>query len=156
MSRQQGSFRLGWAAAYVLGFAAMGVIVAGGLDYYRTPLLERAHHAGYWTWKAGGRVGHKLGVVGSSMMVLMLLYSLRKRVAALRRLGPLSRWLDVHIFLGVFGPLLVVHLYQWRKGSELAVFELPRPARYALYGLVFYLVLLFGDFEGAQFIYFQF
>ena len=41
-------------------------------------------------------------------MVLMLLYSVRKRVAALRRLGALSRWLDVHIFLGVFGPLLVV------------------------------------------------
>ena len=30
------------------------------------------------------------------------------------------------------------------------------PVRYALYGAVFYLVLLFGDFEGAQFIYFQF
>jgi hypothetical protein len=42
------------------------------------------------------------------MMVLMLLYSVRKRVGALRRLGPLSRWLDVHIYLGVFGPLLVV------------------------------------------------
>ena len=42
------------------------------------------------------------------MMVLMLLYSVRKRVGALRRLGPLGRWLDVHIFLGVFGPLLVV------------------------------------------------
>jgi hypothetical protein len=25
-----------------------------------------------------------------------------------------------------------------------------------VYGAVFYLVLLFGDFEGAQFIYFQF
>jgi len=53
-------------------------------------------------------------------------------------------------------PLLIVHIYQWRKGSELAVFDLPRPVRYALYGAVFYLVLLFGDFEGAQFIYFQF
>jgi hypothetical protein len=42
------------------------------------------------------------------MMVLMLLYSVRKRVGALRRLGPLGRWLDIHIFLGVFGPLLVV------------------------------------------------
>ena len=42
------------------------------------------------------------------MMVLMLLYSVRKRVGALRRLGPLGRWLDVHIYLGVFGPLLVV------------------------------------------------
>jgi len=30
--------------------------------------------------KAGGSVGHKLGMAGSSMMLLMLLYSVRKRV----------------------------------------------------------------------------
>lgn len=108
VSRAQGSSRLGWTIAYLAGFALVGLLFAFGLDYYRTPLLERAHHEGYWTWKAGGRVGHKLGVIGSSMMVAMLLYSVRKRVGALRRLGPLSRWLDAHIFLGVFGPLLVV------------------------------------------------
>jgi hypothetical protein len=34
--------------------------------------------------------------------------------------------------------------------------KLPLPVRYALFGAVGYLVLLFGDFEGAQFIYFQF
>jgi hypothetical protein len=42
------------------------------------------------------------------MMILMLLYSVRKRVGALRRMGPLSRWLDIHIYFGVVGPLLVV------------------------------------------------
>jgi hypothetical protein len=108
VSRPQGSARPAWAAVYVVGFAVVGLLFVNGVGYYRTPLLERAHHEGYWTWKAGGSVGHKLGVVGSSMMVLMLAYSLRKRVAALRGLGALSRWLDVHIFLGVFGPLLVV------------------------------------------------
>ena len=108
MSRQRGSARLVWAVAYVVGFAAVGLIFLSGVDYYRTPLLERAHHEGYWTWKAGGSIGNKLGIVGSSMLVLMLAYSLRTRVAALRRLGALRRWLDVHIFLGVFGPLLVV------------------------------------------------
>jgi hypothetical protein len=87
--------------------AVLGLFTAGA-DFYRTPLLERAHHEGYWVWKAGGSTGHKLGIVGSSMMVLMLLYSVRKRVGALRRLGPLGGWLDVHIFLGVVGPLLVV------------------------------------------------
>ena len=99
---------MAWTVAYVAGFLVVGALFASGLDYYRTPLIERAHHEGYWTWKAGGSVGTKLGIIGSSMMVLMLVYSLRKRVAALRRLGALSRWLDVHIFLGVFGPLLVV------------------------------------------------
>ena len=96
------------AALYVAGFAAVGAIAWSGADFYRTPLLERAHHEGYWQWKAGGSVGHKLGMAGSSMMLLMLLYSVRKRVGLLRRAGPLRFWLDGHIFLGVFGPLLVV------------------------------------------------
>jgi hypothetical protein len=93
---------------YLLSSVALLALLAGGADFYRTPLLERAHHEGYWQWKAGGSVGQKLGLVGSTMMVLMLLYSVRKRVGALRRLGSLGRWLDIHIFLGIFGPLLVV------------------------------------------------
>jgi D-alanyl-lipoteichoic acid acyltransferase DltB (MBOAT superfamily) len=59
-------------------------------------------------------------------------------------------------FFEIVTALMVVHVYQAWKGSELAVLWLPRPVRYAVYGAVFYLVLLFGDFEGAQFIYFQF
>jgi hypothetical protein len=95
-------------ACYVLALAGVAAVFVLGADFYRTPLLERGHHPGYWAWKAGGTVGHKLGLVGTGMMVLMLLYSVRKRVGALRRVGPLSRWLDVHIFLGVVGPLLVI------------------------------------------------
>jgi len=108
VSNHAGFWRGGLILLYLLSAAAVLALFVGGADFYRTPLLERAHHAGYWQWKAGGSVGHKLGIVGSSMMVLMLLYSIRKRVGALRRLGPLGRWLDVHIFLGIFGPLLVV------------------------------------------------
>ena len=36
-------------------------------------------------------MGHALGVGGSTLMMLMLGYSLRKRVGGLRRLGPMSR-----------------------------------------------------------------
>jgi D-alanyl-lipoteichoic acid acyltransferase DltB (MBOAT superfamily) len=53
-------------------------------------------------------------------------------------------------------PLLAVHIVQARHDDELAPLRWPRPLRYALYGALFYLVLLFGDFEGAEFIYFQF
>jgi len=59
-------------------------------------------------------------------------------------------------FLECVVPLAILHVYQARKGSELAPLNLPTPVRYALYGAVFYLILLFGDFEGSQFIYFQF
>ena len=54
-------------------------------------------------------------------------------------------------------PLLVVHVFQARRGIGIApCWGCRWPVRYALYGAVFYLVLVFGDFEGAQFIYFQF
>ena len=59
-------------------------------------------------------------------------------------------------FLLVVGPLMVVHVYQARRGSEEAPLQLPLVTRYALYGAVFWAVLLWGSFEGAQFIYFQF
>ena len=108
MITRDGAYRVCLSILYVAAAALVLVAFARGFDFYRTPLLERAHHDGYWHWKAGGSVGHKLGVVGASMTVLMLLYSVRKRVGALRRLGPLGRWLDIHIFLGIFGPLLVV------------------------------------------------
>ncbi len=52
----------------------------------------------------------------------------------------------------IVGPLMVVHAYQARRDSESAPLQLVPPVRYALYAGVFYLVLLFGSFEGAQFI----
>ena len=107
--------------AYALSFLAVGALFARGLDFYRTPLLERAHHEAYWQLKAGGTTGGTLGIVGSSMMVLMLVYSLRKRLPWLRRAGPLSRWLDVHIYLGVFGPLLVVLHSSFKVGGLVAL-----------------------------------
>jgi hypothetical protein len=70
--------------------------------------------------------------------------------------GPDTVSLLIVPFLQVVLPFLAVHAYQAVKADETAPLGLPVVARYALYGAVFYLVLLFGDFEGAQFIYFQF
>jgi alginate O-acetyltransferase complex protein AlgI len=58
--------------------------------------------------------------------------------------------------LWIVTPLLLVHIYQARRGTEDAPLRLPTLVRYALYGAVFYFVLLWGNFAGAQFIYFQF
>ncbi len=53
-------------------------------------------------------------------------------------------------------PLLMVHAVEARKGSLLALLDLRPVWRYGLYAAVFYLTLLFGDFGGSEFIYFQF
>jgi D-alanyl-lipoteichoic acid acyltransferase DltB (MBOAT superfamily) len=53
-------------------------------------------------------------------------------------------------------PLLVIHGYEAHHDDLAAVFRLPLVVRYAILGAMFYLVALFGDFAGSQFIYFQF
>jgi hypothetical protein len=79
-----------------------------GAAFYMTADAERPLHADYERWRPAGDIGHGLGILGSLMMVILLGYSLRKRWRRLRTAGPISRWLSVHIYLGVFGPLLVV------------------------------------------------
>jgi len=59
-------------------------------------------------FKPSGSISHGLGVIGTILMLLSyLLYSLRKRLECLESLGPLSFWLEIHIFLGVLGPILI-------------------------------------------------
>jgi hypothetical protein len=57
--------------------------------------------------KPAGIWGHGLGIIGSAMLILLLVYSLRKRRKLGLRAGGLNRWLDFHIFLGLMGPLLI-------------------------------------------------
>ena len=93
---------------YAVALAAILRFALEGRSYYATPLVERPHHEDFWELKPGGSRGHALGVTGASLMVLMLLYSVRKRAKPLRRLGKLRSWLDFHIFCGIIGPLLVI------------------------------------------------
>jgi len=94
----------------VYGVSALLVValLVAGWSYYTTPLVERARHPDYFTLKPGGTTGIALGVAGAALLLLIPLYSMRKRFKALRGLGALGRWLDVHIYLGTFGPALVV------------------------------------------------
>ena len=115
------AFRFALHLLYAVSFAAILFLVWHGASFYETPLGERARHPGYWHWKAGGAIGLRLGVVGAGMLVLLLLYSVRKRVKALRRAGPLARWLDLHIYLGVVGPLLIVLHTAFKVGGLVAL-----------------------------------
>lgn len=95
-------------AVFSLAVAVLvGWTVWQGWDYFTTALSARPHHPDFREFRAAGRVGHGLGILGSLMIVLLLLYSLRKRWHRLAGLGHIGRWLDAHIFLGVSGPLLV-------------------------------------------------
>jgi hypothetical protein len=78
-----------------------------------------------WGWNirdefylsAESGLGYGLGVLGLSFMVLLLLYSLRKRVRAMRSWGPIRHWFGIHMFLGVVGPVAILFHSNFRLGS---------------------------------------
>jgi alginate O-acetyltransferase complex protein AlgI len=53
-------------------------------------------------------------------------------------------------------PLIIVHACEAWFNDVLAVPLLPTGVRYSIYAATFYLTMLFGNFGGAEFIYFQF
>jgi 8-oxo-dGTP pyrophosphatase MutT (NUDIX family) len=93
---------------YALFLGSIAWFTYTGLPYYLTPLAERPRHPLYWQLKPGGTWGLAFGIIGAAMMIVMLLYSVRKRFVALRRLGPVADWLDFHILLGLCGPLFIL------------------------------------------------
>lgn len=83
-------------------------LLVSGWDYYSSPYLERPRHEDYRELRPAGSYGLAYGYLGAAMMILMLTYSLRKRTRLLGRLFSLRTWLNLHIFLGIFGPLLIL------------------------------------------------
>ena len=59
-------------------------------------------------YKPGDNLGYNLGLVGGLMMLIMLLYSLRKRVKFMKEWGILPTWFRWHMVLGILGPTLVM------------------------------------------------
>jgi hypothetical protein len=106
---------------FVTIFAVIAVGV-NGFSYYATPISQRPFHPDYQTMKPSGYYSHGLGIFGASMITIgVAMYSTRKRVRKLWNLGKLSRWLEVHIFLCLLGPLLVVFHSTFKAGGIAAV-----------------------------------
>lgn len=78
-----------------------------GMQYYLTPVIERPHADMHTLLKPGGEFGHGYGVIGSAFILLLFLYSLRKRAFLGLRWGNIRKWLNIHIFFGIIGPLLI-------------------------------------------------
>ena len=79
----------------------------GGWEYYTTPMRVRGYAPPHRVLKPSGAIAHPLGVAGLLMMVVPVLYGVRKRWAPLARLGSMRGWLEFHIFCGIVGPVLV-------------------------------------------------
>lgn len=101
----------------IAGFAAVQ-----GLDYYLTPLAERAYSPMHDTFKPAGDAGRLLGIAGTLMILVgVVMYGARKRLTYLHRIGKLKYWLEIHIFLCTLGPFLILLHTSLRIGGIVSI-----------------------------------
>lgn len=117
---------------YILTMA----IIYIGWQYSAERPLTAEHGPGYW-----------LGIIGGSMMLLLLLYPLRKHARFMSRLGPVKYWFRMHMLFGVLGPVCILFHSSFRLGSmnsNIALFCMLAVASSGLFGRYFYVRIHHG------------
>ena len=95
-------------SAVVVAVVAIWVVVGlEGWTYYTTPLGVRGYAPLHRALKPTGYVAHPLGTVGLLLLLVPVAYAIRKRWPRLASAGSMRGWLEVHIFCGIVGPVLI-------------------------------------------------
>jgi hypothetical protein len=89
--------------SFVTGTVITAVLIYGWL-----------HRNDHWINPETG-IGYALGIVGGSLMLLLLVYPFRKRIRYLRAIGSVGFWFRFHMLLGLLGPLAILYhaRYSW-------------------------------------------
>ena len=104
-SKRDRRFTAKRAAQLGYGLAALAVWV-GWLITRERPLVDSLDGVGYW-----------LGIVGASLMAILLLYPVRKKLRFMRHFGATRHWFRIHMIFGVLGPVLILYHANFRLGS---------------------------------------
>ncbi|MGE0623718.1 MAG: hypothetical protein AB7I04_04610 [Pseudomonadales bacterium] len=88
------------------GYAMVILVILAAWSVRDENLIRAKAGLGYW-----------LGIAGGSLMLLLLVYPLRKRVKALAGLGSVRFWFRTHMIFGILGPLLVLLHSNFTIGS---------------------------------------
>ena len=101
-------------ALFVVGAA---LLLWRGYAFYRLSILERVDHPDFRELSPSSNLGHGYGIAGTALILTNLAYLVRRRFARLS-VGSLRAWLDVHVFTGLFGGMLVMFhsAFQVRSG----------------------------------------
>jgi hypothetical protein len=86
-------------------------------------------------------IGYTLGILGGSAMLLLLIYPARKHFAWLKAIGSVKTWFQIHMVLGIAGPLLILYHSNFSLGatnSNAALFAMLIVSGSGIVGRYFY------------------
>jgi len=106
-----------------------GTVIAAAIIYGWNTRGEE-----YLTAESG--VGYWLGIAGAVMMLMLLLYPLRKRFNSMRIIGTVAGWFRLHMLLGLLGPLLILFHANFKLGSLNSAVALLSMLSVAISGLI--------------------
>ncbi len=90
--------------------AFVGLAVAALLAY------GWLHRSDRWINPEQG-IGYWLGIIGGSLMLLLLVYPFRKRIRFLSVLGSVGFWFRFHMILGLIGPVAILYHARFSWGA---------------------------------------
>lgn len=117
-------------AGAVQWYLLLALMIAFGWLIREFELIDPKSGIGYW-----------MGIIGGTMMLLLLLYPLRKRIRFLHALGPTRIWFRMHMVFGLLGPLLILYHSNFHLGSfnsQVALYSMLLVAGSGIIGRHFY------------------
>jgi uncharacterized iron-regulated membrane protein len=103
-----------------LGLGVVAEMAAHGWSYYTLDAIARVDHDAHAILRASGSTGRLYGVVGTVLILVNLLYFVRKHARILRGRGSLRTWMEVHVFAGLAGSALIVFHSAMQVRNQLA------------------------------------
>ncbi len=111
--RERTSDGFGWLSPHAIaGLVSLGLIVVGA---WTADDLDLSPASSF---------GYGLGILGLAMMGVLLAYSVRKRARALRHVGSLRNWFELHLVLGMLAPAVILYHANFRVESANAAVSL--------------------------------
>jgi hypothetical protein len=132
----------GWGMEALMKAGAWLFFFLSGFAIYAGFKLR---HKEYLTAENG--TGYMLGILGSIMMLVLLLYSARKRYRFMAGWGSISHWFRYHMILGVLGPICILYHSNFSLGStnsSVALFSMLLVAGSGLIGRYLYVQIHYG------------
>jgi hypothetical protein len=107
---------------FVVCLFTTAVLLYRNGSYYVLPETERPYHQKYEQLKPSGIESHAFGIFGSVLIISgVALYSTRKRIRRFSDVGRIKNFLEVHIFLCLFGPTLILFHTTFKFGGLVGV-----------------------------------